>query len=284
MSFEPPTSIENNSSTTPTTKSGKTLSYVALALSIVAILLSFAAIGSSEDSPKVSETAITAAPSDTSNTDDDLREDPSENADLYLPPSDLESFISNVAESLVLIECGDSSGTGFAFDIEGFDVGYKTFVVTNHHVIKDCIDRPDALTVSHGEDYKEITQSEIFNYDEENDLSLVQVEAELPVLVEAKLYAKQGWWSMAIGNPLGDQELLFNATTFGNIVGVENERYNFTSAIINPGNSGGPLVNSRGELIGINTFSWASTEYGVANIAVDSEMLCEKVIDCGEGE
>ena len=281
MTFEPPTSIENNSTISPPAKSGKKLSYVALAFSIVAILLSLAAIGSAEDSPEVSETATTVALSDTSNTDDELREDSSENADLYLPPSDLEGFISNVAESLVLIECGDSSGTGFAFDIEGFDVGYKTFVVTNHHVIKDCIDRPDALTVSFGEDYKETTKSEIFNYDEENDLSLVQVEAELPVLVEAKLFAKQGWWSMAIGNPLGDQELLFNATTFGNIVGVENERYNFTSAIINPGNSGGPLVNSRGELIGINTFSWASTEDGVANIAVDSGMLCEKVIDCG---
>lgn len=281
MSFEPPTSAENSSITVPPAKTGKTLSYVALALSIVAILLSLAAIGSTEDSPEVRETATTAAPSDTSNTEDELREDSSENADLYLPPSDLEGFISNVAESLVLIECGDSSGTGFAFDIEGFDVGYKTFVVTNHHVIKDCIDSPDALTVSFGEGYKEITKSEIFNYDEENDLSLVQVEAELPVLVEAELFAKQGWWSMAIGNPIGDQELLFNATTFGNIVGVEDERYNFTSAIINPGNSGGPLVNSRGELIGINTFSWASTEDGVANIAVDSGLLCEKVIDCG---
>ncbi len=283
MSFEPPTSAENNSSTKSPAKSGKKLSYLSLLLSLVAIVISLAALSSSAFN-EVSETVITAAPSDTSNTEEELREDPSENADLYLPPSDLEGFISNISESLVLIECGDSSGTGFAFDIEGFDAGYKTFVVTNHHVIKDCIDRPDALTVSHGEDYKETTQSEIFNYDEENDLSLVQVEAELPVLVEAKLFAKQGWWSMAIGNPIGDQKLLFNATTFGNIVGVEDERYNFTSAIINPGNSGGPLVNSRGELIGINTFSWASTEDGVANIAVDSEMLCEKVIDCGEGE
>jgi S1-C subfamily serine protease len=280
MSFDPPTSAENNSITVPPAKSGKTLSYVALALSIVAILLSLAAIGSAEDSPEVSETATTAAPSDTSNTDDELREDSSENADLYLPPSDLEGFISNVAESLVLIECGDSSGTGFAFDIEGFEEGYKTFVVTNHHVIDGCIDNPEALTVSFGENYKETTKSEIYNYDEVNDLSLVQIEAELPVLVQAADFAKQGWWSMAIGNPLGDQELLFNATTFGNIVGVEDERYNFTSAVINPGNSGGPLVNSRGELIGINTFSWASTEDGVANIAVDSGLLCEKVLAC----
>lgn len=282
MSFEPPTSAENNSITVPPAKTGKTLSYVALALSIVAILLSIIAIGSVEESPETSEAATTTVdPSRTTVPESEESKEPSENADLYLPPSDLEGFISNVAESLVLIECGDSSGTGFAFDIEGFDVGYKTFVVTNHHVIKDCIDSPDALTVSFGEGYKEITKSEIFNYDEENDLSLVQVEAELPVLVEAKLFAKQGWWSMAIGNPIGDQELLFNATTFGNIVGVEDERYNFTSAIINPGNSGGPLVNSRGELIGINTFSWASTEDGVANIAVDSGLLCEKVIDCG---
>jgi len=288
MSFEPPTSAEYKPVTVPPAKSGKALSYVAIALSIVAIGLSLAAIGSSKDSPKVSGSAMTtttaAAPSDTSNTAEELREGPSENADLYLPPSDLEGFISNVAASLVLIECADSSGTGFAFDIEGFDAGYKTFVVTNHHVITDCIDNPDALTVSFGEGYKETTKSEIYNYDEENDLSLVQVEAELPVLVESNDFAKQGWWSMAIGNPLGDQELLFNATTFGNIVGVEDERYNFTAAIINPGNSGGPLVNSRGELIGINTYAWASTEDGVANIAVDSGLLCVKVIDCGDGE
>ena len=289
MSFEPPTSAEYKPVTVPPAKSGKALSYVAIALSIVAIGLSLAAMGSSKDSPKVSGSAMTtttaAAPSDTSNMADELPTEPSETADLYLPPSDLEGFISNVAESLVLIECAGSSGTGFAFDIEGFDAGYKTFVVTNHHVIEDCIDNPDGLTVSFGENYKEITKSEIFNYDKDNDLSLVQVEAELPVLVESEEFAKQGWWSMAIGNPLGDQALLFNATTFGNIVGVEDERYNFTAAIINPGNSGGPLVNSRGQLIGINSYAWASTEDGVANIAVDSGLLCEKVIDCGgEGE
>ena len=282
MSFEPPISAENNSSTRSPAKSGKKLSYVALALSIVAIVLSLAALGSSEDSPEVVETAITAAPSDTSNTDDEIPEEPSDTADLYVPPTNVEAFIDKVAESLVLIECADSSGTGFAYEISGLEEGYKTFIVTNHHVIEDCINDPDALTVSHGEDYKLTTNSSLFDHDEENDLALIQVEADIARIPESKTFASSGWWNMAIGNPIGDTELLFNATTFGHIVAVDRERYNFTSAIINPGNSGGPLVNSRGELIGINTFSWASTEDGVANIAVDSDLLCVKIIDCGD--
>jgi S1-C subfamily serine protease len=282
MSFEPPTSAENNSSAKPSAKSGKKLSYLALALSIVAIVLSLAALGSSEDSPEVVETAITAAPSDASNTDDEIPEEPSDTADLYVAPTDVEAFIDEVAESLVLIECAGSSGTGFAYEISGLEEGYNTFIVTNHHVIKDCIDDADALTVSHGEDYKLTTNSSLFDHDEENDLALIQVEADIARIPESKTFASSGWWNMAIGNPIGDTELLFNATTFGHIVAVDRERYNFTSAIINPGNSGGPLVNSRGELIGINTFSWASTEDGVANIAVDSDLLCVKIIDCGD--
>jgi len=282
MSFEPPTSAENNSSAKPSAKSGKKLSYLALVLSIVAIVLSVVALGSSEDSPEVVETAITAAPSDSSNTENEVREEPSDTADLYVAPTDVEAFIDKVAESLVLIECADSSGTGFAYEISGLEEGYKTFIVTNHHVIEDCINDPDALTVSHGEDYKLTTNSSLFDHDEENDLALIQVEADIARIPESKVFASSGWWNMAIGNPVGDTELLFNATTFGHIVAVDRERYNFTSAIINPGNSGGPLVNSRGELIGINTFAWASTEDGVANIAVDSDLLCAKIIDCGD--
>jgi serine protease Do len=282
MSFEPPISAENNSSTQSPAKSGNKLSYLALVLSTVAIVLSVVALGSSEDSPEVVETAITVAPSVTSNTDDEIPEEPSDTADLYVAPTNVEAFIDKVAESLVLIECADSSGTGFAYEISGLEEGYKTFIVTNHHVIEDCIDDADALTVSHGEDYKLTTNSSLFDHDEENDLALIQVEADIVRIPESKTFASSGWWNMAIGNPIGDTELLFNATTFGHIVAVDRERYNFTSAIINPGNSGGPLVNSRGELIGINTFSWASTEDGVANIAVDSDLLCVKIIDCGD--
>jgi hypothetical protein len=68
MSFEPPTSAENNSSNKSPAKSGKKLSYFSLLLSLVAIVISLAALSSSAFN-EVSETAITSAPSDTSNTD-----------------------------------------------------------------------------------------------------------------------------------------------------------------------------------------------------------------------
>ena len=89
---------------------------------------------------------------------------------------------------------------------------------------------------------------------------------------------------MAIGNP-GDNtvgETLFRYITIGHIGYVLDEYYNYTSATLNKGNSGGPLVNSRGELIGINSFASSGINEGVWNIAVDSAILCEKLLKCEE--
>jgi S1-C subfamily serine protease len=201
-------------------------------------------------------------------------------ASLYREPVDLNGFIEEVSQSIVDIACGDGGGTGFAYDLTGLDSGYKTFIVTNHHVIDQCTDGAGELSVTYGGPELKKTKSELYSWDEENDLALIQIDAELPVLVDAEDYASQGWWTMAIGNPATDDGVLFNATTFGHIVGLENKYYNYTSAVINPGNSGGPLVNSRGELIGINTLHVANQKEGIWNIAVDAIVLCEKVKEC----
>ena len=116
--------------------------------------------------------------------------------------------------------------------------------------------------------------------------TLLEIDEALPRLANAENFAKRGWWTMAIGNPVDtdfdEYEVLYNSTTFGNISFVLDELWNYTSATINGGNSGGPLVNSRGELIGINSIAGASTEGGVWNIAVDSDALCEQIYDCGD--
>ena len=87
-----------------------------------------------------------------------------------------------------------------------------------------------------------------------------------------------------MGNPSDPdfEEVLKNSTTFGNISFVLDEYWNYTSATINGGNSGGPLVNSRGELIGINTLAGASTEGGVWNLAIDAAVLCKNLYKCDE--
>ncbi len=201
-------------------------------------------------------------------------------ASFYREPVDLKGFIDEVSKSIVDIICDDARGTGFAYELGGMDSGFKTFVVTNYHVVEECIEQDAELSLTHGGDDEVPTKSGLYGWDEKNDLALIQIAAELPTLIDAADFAKPGWWTMAIGNPGTESGVLFNATSFGHIVGVEDEYFNYTSAVINRGNSGGPLVNSRGELVGINTEVRRSYADGFWNIAVDSVVLCVEIIKC----
>ncbi len=206
---------------------------------------------------------------------------PSGEMDLYDEPENLEEFINEISQSIVTVFCGESNGTGFASDLTGMDEGYETFIVTNHHVVEDCLDDPASLSVTHGGDEEIETKAEIFGWDEENDLALIEVAVDLPVLTTPAEFAERGQWTMAIGNPGPNDVVLHNATTFGRIIAIEDNYFNYTSALVNPGNSGGPLVNSRGEVIGVNSFGFVDQEIGLWNIAVDTDVLCEVVVDCG---
>jgi serine protease DegS len=87
---------------------------------------------------------------------------------------------------------------------------------------------------------------------------------------------------MAVGNPVdSDLEATLNRyVSIGYIGYVYDGYYNYTGATLNRGNSGGPLVNSRGELIGINTYATSGIDDGVWNIAIDSAVLCENLYKC----
>jgi len=200
----------------------------------------------------------------------------------FSAPSDLESVINVVEESTVVVTCGDSLGSGWAIDLGPVaadadfqlkvkDKLYPYSVITNHHVIEDCINDPDAVRVSNG-----VTKyiSSLFTYDEENDLAIIATQARIPTLPFSQK-PKPGWWSMALGSPLG----LENSVSTGNVMNTISEGYIISTAPINPGNSGGPLVNSRGEVMGTNTFYLRNTQS--FNFASDVDLLCKSLVDCG---
>ena len=202
---------------------------------------------------------------------------------LFSPPIDLAAMIENAEKSIVDISCAESGGTGFAFSDDA-SPGFSTVIVTNFHVIEDCLNNGIEPSVLIGPDYSQESEGKIYSYDEDNDLALIEITPVIPVIPESDRFAKRGWWAMAIGNPYNElaDVTLYNNVTFGNITNVIDDFYNYTTATVNKGNSGGPLLNSRGELIGINTWATSGSENGVWNIAVDSDALCETLFECQE--
>jgi Do/DeqQ family serine protease len=142
---------------------------------------------------------------------------------------------------------GQSLGTGVIYDKGGY-------ILTNHHVIKDA----DQITVRLA-DKKEFKVA-VVGSDPRTDVAVLKASApgDLPVVPlgdSDKL--RVGQWAIAIGNPFGLEESLavgvVSATGRSEIGITALENFIQTDASINPGNSGGPLLNIRGEVIGINT-------------------------------
>ncbi|MEM6399308.1 MAG: HhoA/HhoB/HtrA family serine endopeptidase [Cyanobacteria bacterium P01_D01_bin.116] len=141
-------------------------------------------------------------------------------------------------------------GSGFIIDKSGL-------VLTNAHVV----DKADKVTVRLKDGRK--FEGKVQGADEVTDLAVVKINAgsDLPVATLGSSNNVQvGDWAIAVGNPLGFD----NTVTLGIVstlkrpssqVGISSKRLEFiqTDAAINPGNSGGPLLNDRGEVIGINT-------------------------------
>ena len=134
-------------------------------------------------------------------------------------------------------------GSGFVLSADGY-------VLTNAHVVQGADEVIVTLT-----DKREL-KAKLIGADPRSDVAVVKVEASgLPVVkVGDSNKAKVGEWVMAIGSPFG----LENSVTAGIISAKQRDTGDLlpliqTDVAINPGNSGGPLVNMRGEVIGINS-------------------------------
>ena len=140
----------------------------------------------------------------------------------------------------------------------GFITQKNGIVLTNAHVVSGA-DRV-TVTLKDGREFEGVVKGT----DEVTDLAVVKIEnmsGDLPIAPLGNSDSvRVGDWAIAVGNPVG----LNNTVTLGIIstltrssaqVGIPDKRIDFlqTDAAINPGNSGGPLLNERGEVIGINT-------------------------------
>lgn len=175
-----------------------------------------------------------------------------------------QSFWGQLAE-------GESEGSGIIYSDDGY-------IITNYHVIEEAINSSSAavkITLSNEEEY----EAEIIGTDDVTDLALLKIDAK--GLSAAKFGTSSelnvGEMAVAIGNPLGRE--FAGSVTVGYISALnrsitsDGRTYNVlqTDAAINPGNSGGALVNSKGEVIGINTAKINDTSVEGLGFAIPSD-------------
>jgi Do/DeqQ family serine protease len=166
----------------------------------------------------------------------------------------------------------------------GVIIDKRGFVLTNYHVIRGA----DSVTVKLPSNQE--FQGRIVGTDAKTDLAIVrfQPEGELRVATLGDSdRLRVGEWAIAIGNPFGlDQTVTVGvvSATGRSEVGIATyENFIQTDASINPGNSGGPLVNLKGEVIGINTAIVATGQgIGFAIPANMARRVTSQLIDRGK--
>ena len=143
---------------------------------------------------------------------------------------------------------GQALGSGVVVDRAGY-------ILTNNHVV----DKADRIQVKFHDDPTEY-DAKVVGVDSATDLAVIRVEGKRdlqPAKIGNSNAVQVGDWAMAIGSPFG-----YEATVTAGIISAKErdidpsmqfQHFLQTDAAINPGNSGGPLLNMRGEVVGINT-------------------------------
>ncbi len=147
----------------------------------------------------------------------------------------------------------EQSGTGFIVDKNGY-------IITNHHVVSDANGGPvDHIFVKRHGDSTEY-RARVIGIDIETDIAVIKIDPKRPldpVTIGNSEGVQVGDWAVAIGSPFGLEATVtagIISATGREVPGAQQfQRFIQTDAAINPGNSGGPLLNIRGEVIGVNT-------------------------------
>jgi serine protease Do len=179
-----------------------------------------------------------------------------------------------------LLGAASGTGSGFIYNADGW-------ILTNRHVVEDASELQ--VVLNDGRQFP----GEVYGIDTLTDLAIVKIDATgLPVApIGTSADLRPGQLAIAIGNPLGYE----NTVTTGVVSGLgrqiqasdasqtSSEQLNNliqTDAAINPGNSGGPLVNSAGQVIGVNTAVNADAQGVGFSIPIDvAKPIMQQALD-----
>ena len=191
-------------------------------------------------------------------------------------PGDLVGAATTALSGVVSVRAGQAGGSGFVFDDRGH-------IVTNNHVI--AAGGPVSVV---GQDGRRLP-AEVVGSDPGSDVAVLRVTpstALRPLPLAAPGTTRVGESVLAVGSPLG-----LSGTVTAGIVSALDRQVRLgdsgarqtaiqTDASINPGNSGGPLVNSRGEVVGVNTA--IATLDGSGNIGIGFAIPIERARQSAE--
>jgi putative serine protease PepD len=195
-------------------------------------------------------------------TDPSVATDEKNNEEVYQAMS---PGVVNITSTSIVRDFFDAyqsggSGSGSILDAQGH-------ILTNYHVVRGANKLyADELEVTLANNHK--YKAQVIDSDPDNDLALIKIDAPRETLTTIPLGDSKGLRVgqkvLAIGNPFGLDRTLTTGIVSGLARPIRSEMTNKliegviqTDAAINPGNSGGPLLNSRGQMIGINTMIYS---------------------------
>jgi len=191
-------------------------------------------------------------------------------------PSNLVTLAAETTKSVVTVLCGSGLGSGWSINVAlstaNISNGYKSYIITNHHVISSCTNSRNVTLIL--SDQTKVS-GYVYAWDEANDVAGILTTTSLPPLNWRGTTPQQGWWVGVIGSPLGFPGIL----TIGIVSSVNTGTFlGTTNAAINPGNSGGPVFDRTGKVIGLATAKYVNSEgFGIFH---GTPLLCAKIVVC----
>ncbi len=182
---------------------------------------------------------------------------------------DLPKVAGAVEPSVFTVRTAAGVGSGFVLRSSG---GHST-LVTNFHVVQDAWLSPnrEVAVANEGRRLAGTVQRVV----EDKDLALIEVTSELPALTRSTTPPKVGDPVLAVGSPLG----LSGSASSGIVSAVRDGTLQF-SAPVSPGNSGGPVVDRKGNVLGVTTAKLVSNGAEGLSFAIPVDVVCTSLQVC----